>query len=121
MLLSFKGFCQNYEVKIDSGQYFDYTIIEDTILLKKFTERQDFKFTGDANFDDEFLIYNSIWIDCSGSFKITTEYDSVSNTLEFTIFTKYGGSRGMCPQDNFTKIKKRKPGMKILFKPKIRI
>ncbi|NUM31363.1 MAG: hypothetical protein HUU47_03445 [Bacteroidetes bacterium] len=116
ILFSIEGFSQHYEVKIDSGKYIDYTIIEDLLTLNEFADKIGFKYSEKINFDEEFLIYNSIWTDCNGSYKITTEYDSLTNILTLKIYKKYGGSRGMCPQDCYTKIKKHNPGMKIIFK-----
>lgn len=106
---------QSIEIIKDSNDYNDYRIVEDHLTLKKINEINEIKYSDSINFDKEFLIHHTVWIDCSGTFYIKTDYDSVKNTLTCKLYIQYGGSRGMCRKDNFIKINKTKTGMKIIF------
>jgi hypothetical protein len=62
------------------------------------------------------LIYNDVWIDCSGFFYYKIEYDPLKNTIICNIIEIYGGSRGMCPKDSWLSIAKPKHNTKIVVK-----
>lgn len=100
----------------DSSYVEDYIIICDSTELNKIISKHEVSISSNLDFNNVFLIFHRIWIDCSGTFEIKSSYDSISNTYTCKLYEYYGGSRGMCIKNNFITLKKTKPGFKIIFK-----
>ena len=111
-----KAFSQNNIKVIDSSEVYNFKIIDDTATLNNIMKTKEISISSNVDFNNEFLIFHQVWIDCSGTFEIMSSYDSISNTYTCKLYEYYGGSRGMCIKNNFITLKKTKPGFKIIFK-----
>ena len=80
--------------------------IEDSITYKELKKKLNDSLNETVDFNKQILIYNNIWLDCSGTFYPKTLYDIKNNTILYKIIEVYGGSAGMCSQDSWILIDK---------------
>lgn len=90
------------------------TIINDSAAFNLLKTKSSKPLKDTFDFYNTALIYNNIWVDCSGTFDYKILYDPIKNVIFCKLITYYGGSRGMCPKDSWIVVPKPKPDAKII-------
>lgn len=76
---------------------------------KLFIQSNEIPLNLTIDFNQSFVVFENVWMDCQGKIKHRIEFDPIEKKIICNRFYIYGGSRGMCTRPNLIQVKKTIP------------